>query len=63
MQTADHEALQYNSLCLIHACERPNHQTTPIGIAEWAWQNEIITFAEMLALIEYLNTREMEPAE
>ena len=62
MQTADHEALQYNSLSIIYAATgRP--PKTPLAIVEWAWQHELIVFSEMLAIIEYLNTREMEPSE
>lgn len=48
------ESLQYSSLIVTHAATRPNHQTTPLSLVEWAWQNSLISFAEMLGIIDWL---------
>ncbi len=60
----DYEATKYTELVNTHHAVRPLHKATSLGICEWSWQNGLITFVEMMALIEYLKEcGKLEPVE
>ena len=50
----DHEATKYAELLNTHKATRPLQTLTPTALCEWAWQNNLITFVEMIALLNYL---------
>jgi hypothetical protein len=60
----DYEAAKYTELVNTHSAIRPLQQLTPLGIAEWGWQNGLITFVEMVAIIEWpKEAGKLEPVE
>jgi hypothetical protein len=59
----DTESEQIATISRMHKAARPKQESTLLGICEWGWQYGLITFTEMLALIDYLReTGELELA-